>query len=100
MRPGTPLYQANDCYTNRMQSLKQYWHKFPRPMRRILVLAIGIIFIVAGCFMLVLPGPGWATIFLGLAILATEFERAERLQKNVVRRFRRTIETIRHKPKQ
>jgi uncharacterized protein (TIGR02611 family) len=29
--------------------------------------------------MLVLPGPGWAVIFLGLAVLATEYAWAHRL---------------------
>jgi uncharacterized protein (TIGR02611 family) len=83
-----------------MDGLKQYWRKLPRPIRRSVVLAIGLIFIVAGAFMLVLPGPGWATIFLGLAILATEFERAERLHQNLIKRLKQTISRIRKNPKQ
>lgn len=35
--------------------------------------------ILAGIAMLVLPGPGWLTIFLGLAILGSEFHWARRL---------------------
>lgn len=30
--------------------------------------------------MLVFPGPGWAAIFVGFAILATEFAFAERVR--------------------
>jgi uncharacterized protein (TIGR02611 family) len=46
---------------------------------QITVLTIGIAIICAGLAMLVLPGPGWAAIFVGLAVLSTEFMWAERL---------------------
>jgi hypothetical protein len=49
--------------------------------------------------MLVLPGPGWAAIFLGLAILATEFERAEKIRDAIVRRFKDAIDKARAKTK-
>jgi len=45
--------------------------------------------------MLVTPGPGWAAIFLGLAVLATEFERADRIKHNIYERFRGAIEKAR-----
>ena len=35
--------------------------------------------LLAGIALLVLPGPGWLLIFIGLAILATEYVWAERL---------------------
>lgn len=41
--------------------------------------AIGAAILLAGVAMLVLPGPGWALIFLGLAVLATEYAWAHRL---------------------
>lgn len=47
---------------------------------RIAVAVVGAAVIVAGLAMLVLPGPGWAAIFIGLAILATEFIWARRLK--------------------
>lgn len=40
---------------------------------RLVVFTVGVIVLLAGIAMLVLPGPGWATIFIGFAILATEF---------------------------
>ncbi len=74
-----------------MEAWKQHWRRTPRPARRVIVLAVGIICIIAGAIMLVLPGPGWATIFLGLAILATEFERAERFRSRLLKRLQRAI---------
>jgi len=35
--------------------------------------------VVVGVALLVLPGPGWVVIFLGLAVLATEYVWAQRL---------------------
>jgi uncharacterized protein (TIGR02611 family) len=45
---------------------------------RIAVLSIGIVVLGAGIAMLALPGPGWATIFIGLLILGSEFAWARR----------------------
>jgi uncharacterized protein (TIGR02611 family) len=46
---------------------------------RVAVGLIGVAVIVLGIVALPAPGPGWAIIFLGLGILATEFERAHRV---------------------
>jgi len=46
--------------------------------KRVVVLVVGATVILAGVVMLVTPGPGWGTIFAGLAILATEFVWARR----------------------
>ncbi len=46
---------------------------------RIFIALIGAVIILAGIIMLVTPGPGWLTIFLGLAVLSTEFHWARRL---------------------
>lgn len=40
---------------------------------------IGGIVLAAGIIMIPYPGPGWATVFVGLAILSTEFEWAKRV---------------------
>jgi uncharacterized protein (TIGR02611 family) len=50
--------------------------------KRIAITIAGVVVILAGVAMLVLPGPGWLVIFLGLSILATEYVWAERLLKN------------------
>jgi uncharacterized protein (TIGR02611 family) len=46
---------------------------------RIAITALGGGVLLAGIAMLVFPGPGWAAIFLGLAILASEYVWAHRL---------------------
>ena len=47
-------------------------------VRRVGVLVIGGVLVLAGTLMLVLPGPGLLVIFVGLALLATEFAWARR----------------------
>ncbi|MET0779483.1 MAG: PGPGW domain-containing protein [Candidatus Saccharimonadales bacterium] len=63
-----------------MDRLKRQWKKVPAAVRKPLVLIVGFAIIVTGIAMLVLPGPGWAAIFLGFAVLATEFAFAERVR--------------------
>jgi uncharacterized protein (TIGR02611 family) len=46
---------------------------------RVFITAVGGAVTLAGLAMLALPGPGWAAIFLGLAILASEYVWARRL---------------------
>lgn len=43
------------------------------------VLLVGFGLVLAGIAMLVLPGPGWAAIILGLVVLASEYAWARRL---------------------
>jgi uncharacterized protein (TIGR02611 family) len=45
---------------------------------RVMVFALGVTLVVAGVVMLVIPGPGWATVILGLVVLASEFSWANR----------------------
>jgi uncharacterized protein (TIGR02611 family) len=46
---------------------------------RIVVGVIGLAVVIFGIIALPAPGPGWAIIFLGLAILAAEFESARKV---------------------
>jgi uncharacterized protein (TIGR02611 family) len=46
---------------------------------RIAVAVIGLAILALGILAIPYPGPGWAIVFLGLAILATEFNWARRL---------------------
>ena len=50
---------------------------------RAVVFVVGGLIVLAGLAMLVLPGPGWLVIILGVAVLATEFAWAERLLDRV-----------------
>lgn len=54
-------------------------HPVLRPAYRTAVFLTGVVVLVTGVVLLVLPGPGWLLIFLALAILATEFAWAQRL---------------------
>ena len=68
------------------------WHEHPafvpvkvvarfiqRSGKRIAVTVAGFAVLLAGIALLVLPGPGWLLIFIGLTILATQYMWARRL---------------------
>ncbi|WP_231647288.1 TIGR02611 family protein [Planomonospora sphaerica] len=46
---------------------------------KIVIGALGGVLVVAGLIMVPFPGPGWAVVFAGLAVLALEFHWAHRL---------------------
>ena len=50
-----------------------------RSGKRVAVTIAGFAVLLAGIALLVLPGPGWLLIFIGLTILATEYVWAQRL---------------------
>lgn len=82
------------AYNTRMEALKRAWKRIPTPIRKPLVLMIGTAIVVAGLAMLVLPGPGWAAIFLGFAVLATEFAIAEKVRDWLISQLKRLIRKI------
>ena len=51
--------------------------------RKVLIALVGGVVLLAGIAMLVLPGPAFLVIPAGLAILAMEFEWAERWKNHV-----------------
>ncbi len=73
-------------------ALARRWHDHPavvpfkavvlflgRNAKRILVTIVGVLVVLIGIILIPLPGPGWAIVFGGLAILATEYVWAQRL---------------------
>ena len=54
--------------------------KIPSPIRRLVVLIVGGVVLLAGVIMIFTPGPGIAVILVGLATLASEFPWARKLQ--------------------
>jgi uncharacterized protein (TIGR02611 family) len=54
---------------------------------RIVVGVVGAAVLGVGIIAIPYPGPGWAIVFLGLGILATEFEFAQRALKWVRHRY-------------
>ena len=50
-----------------------------RTVWRLLIGLIGGVIVVVGLLLIPLPGPGWALVFVGVAMWATEFQWANRL---------------------
>jgi uncharacterized protein (TIGR02611 family) len=71
--------------------MEQRWRRTPRAVRLPIVFVVGWIVVIAGLVMLVTPGPGWAAIFLGFAILATEFTSAEKVRNWLVANLKAII---------
>jgi uncharacterized protein (TIGR02611 family) len=65
--------------------------------KKVLIGIIGGIVLLAGIAMLVLPGPAFLVIPAGLAILATEFEWAERWKDRAKKKFHEMREKHREK---
>jgi tellurite resistance protein TerC len=65
------------------------------PIRKILIAIIGTTVLVIGIVLIVLPGPAFIVIPIGLAILASEFIWARRL----IEKGRAFISKIRHRGK-
>lgn len=55
--------------------------KTVKQAKRLITVVIGFTVLLGGIIMLVTPGPGLATMVLGLALLATEFVWAKKLIK-------------------
>lgn len=56
--------------------------------KRVIKIVMGFALLLGGLVMLVTPGPGWAAIFGGLFLLASEFHWAHRLLEYLKARFR------------
>jgi uncharacterized protein (TIGR02611 family) len=80
-----------------MEHIKRYWKHIPVAVRKPLILVAGITVILAGAAMLVLPGPGIVVIFLGLALLATEFTIAARIRDWSVHKVKTGVERVKRK---
>lgn len=79
-----------------MNRLARRWKKIPKAVRKPLVFIIGFAVVGAGIFMLIFPGPGWAAIFVGFAILATEFAFAERVRDWLIKELKIIIRNSRN----
>ena len=64
-------------------------------VRKPLIFIVGSSVIITGLLLLVLPGPGWAAIFLGFAILGTEFTFAEKVRDWLIKELKLIIQHLR-----
>jgi uncharacterized protein (TIGR02611 family) len=77
-------------------SLRRRWARWRDRVRerrvadftyRVAVAVIGLAVLAVGIVTIPYPGPGWAIVFAGLAILATEFDIAKRVLRWVRVRY-------------
>lgn len=62
----------------------EHWKRTPVKVRKSFIFLLGFTIVGTGIVLLPLPGPGWVIIFAGFAILASEFEFAERVRDKLV----------------
>ncbi|MGB4762240.1 MAG: TIGR02611 family protein [Candidatus Saccharimonas sp.] len=62
-----------------MKFITAWKNKLPRKTRRVLIGFLGWVVLLLGVVMIPYPGPGWVVVFIGLSILATEFDWARDL---------------------
>lgn len=65
---------------------------------RVLVAVVGLTVLLVGVAAIPYPGPGWAIVFLGLAILATEFYWARRTLTYTRDRYDTAMGWLRRQP--
>src|SRR5438552_18146684 len=78
-QPGTELSMGSPSWMKRLSSI---WNvENIKIVRRVIVTVIGATVLLIGVALLVLPGPAFVVIPVGLAILATEYAWARRWLK-------------------
>ncbi|WP_422747824.1 TIGR02611 family protein [Mycobacterium sp. WMMD1722] len=82
--------------TARFAGVRRRWGRWRDGLRerprlefcyRIAVGVVGTAVLAVGIVAIPYPGPGWAIVFIGLGILATEFDWAQRLLKYAKERY-------------
>jgi uncharacterized protein (TIGR02611 family) len=67
-------------------------HKSRKYIRKILAAAIGLPIVVVGIILIPLPGPGVVITFIGLFILAQEFDQAEKFLESAKARVKKVVQ--------
>jgi uncharacterized protein (TIGR02611 family) len=91
--PVHPHRLRNSRVAKRARLFRARLNLYPRlrTAYKVVVGVFGVAVVVAGVILIPLPGPGWLVVFLGLAILGTEFPAAHRLNMWVQRKFRAAV---------
>lgn len=74
-----------------MKRLHHAWKKTPAIIRKPGVFIVGWVIVAGGLVLIPLPGPGWAIVFVGFAVLATEFASAKRTHEFMVGTLKKII---------
>lgn len=86
---------------SRLSMAKRRWARWRDRLRerrktelayRIVVGVVGLAIFAVGIVAIPYPGPGWAIVFIGLGILATEFDWARRLLHYARERYDRVMD--------
>ncbi len=77
--------------------MNQFFDKTLKNVKRIIIGVIGFTVLLIGLALIVLPGPAFIVIPIGLAILATEFAWARRLLKKVKQQVEQRRNSFNHK---
>jgi uncharacterized protein (TIGR02611 family) len=81
---------------SRWSATKRRWARWRDRLRerrradfayRLVVAVVGLAVLALGILAIPYPGPGWAIVFVGLGILATEFDWARRLLSYAKKRY-------------
>jgi len=72
------VHRARQALHARRERIRADTHK--NRVYRSVVGGLGTFVVLLGLVLVPLPGPGWLVVFLGLAILGTEFHSAKRLK--------------------
>ncbi|WP_193043150.1 TIGR02611 family protein [Mycolicibacterium baixiangningiae] len=92
---------------SRWSGVKDRWkrwrdglHRRPRVkfFYRIAVGVVGVVVLGLGILAIPYPGPGWAIVFIGLGILATEFDWAQSLLAKVRERYDKAMDWFHGQP--
>lgn len=93
--------------TSRFSALKRRWGRWRDRLRerprveffyRIAVGVVGMVVFGLGILAIPYPGPGWAIVFIGLGILATEFDWARKLLAYAKERYDRFMDWFHRQP--
>ena len=63
---------------------------------RIAFMILAFVIVLGGLALVPLPGPGWAIVFVGLGMLALEFEWAEKLMEKILNRLQAAQESAKN----
>ncbi|AMM20699.1 hypothetical protein AX769_11800 [Frondihabitans sp. PAMC 28766] len=83
----------NTKFAKRARLFRARLNLYPRlrTAYKIVLGVVGIAVVIAGIILIPLPGPGWLVVFIGLAILGTEFPAAHRFNMWVQGKFRAVV---------
>lgn len=99
MADDTPA-EGRNRFGQRLQARRERLRE--RPLLdfsyRVMVAIVGLTVLLVGVAAIPYPGPGWAIVFLGLAILATEFYWAQRTLHYTRSRYNTAMAWFRRQP--